>query len=181
MRDSGVHCAWGDPTSGLWEASGLVGHGHNPVWVPGGLRPFLWRHAGGALWASDQWYVPSPWPIGETESGFTNMIYACTLRLMISCLSSCVCLVCLPLRCVCAQAYSVCYLWLVLFVFMYLPYTYGYTCAVYVHILWVLYVKARWVEASRPGKWLLCSAHPGSKIKPWSRVCETSLGENRKL
>ncbi len=50
--NSRVHCPGGYSSSGIWEAGGLVGDGHHPVWVPGGLCAVLWRHSRGAVWTS---------------------------------------------------------------------------------------------------------------------------------
>ena len=48
--------ARGDPAAGLRQAGRLVGHGHHPLRVPGGRRPVLWRHAGGAIRAhAERW------------------------------------------------------------------------------------------------------------------------------
>lgn len=47
---SGVYRSRGDPEAGLWEACRLVGYGHHPVWVLGGLCAFLWRHSRGVVW-----------------------------------------------------------------------------------------------------------------------------------
>lgn len=52
LWDSRVHRPWGDSSSGLREAGGLVGHGYHPVWVPGGLCAILWRHSRRAFWTS---------------------------------------------------------------------------------------------------------------------------------
>jgi len=52
---SGVHRPRSHPHTGLREARRLVGHGHHPLRVPGGLRPLLRRHPRGALWTGHQW------------------------------------------------------------------------------------------------------------------------------
>lgn len=49
VRNAGVHRPGGDPETRLRQAGGLVGHGHHPLRVPGGLRPVFRRHARGAV------------------------------------------------------------------------------------------------------------------------------------
>lgn len=61
---SRVHCTRGDPQAGLREASGLVGDGDHPLWIPGRLCAILWRHNWRAFWTSCQWWVPE-WDINH--------------------------------------------------------------------------------------------------------------------
>lgn len=54
---SRVHCPRGDPQTRVWEASGLVGNGDHPLWIPGWLCSIFWRHTWRAFWTSCQWWA----------------------------------------------------------------------------------------------------------------------------
>ncbi len=54
---TGVYRPGGHSQAGLWETSGLVGHGHHPIRIPGGLRAVLRRHTWRALWSGDHRWV----------------------------------------------------------------------------------------------------------------------------
>jgi len=54
LWNSWVYRPRGYSSSRLWEASGLVGNGNHPVWIPGRLCSVFWRHHWRAFWTSCQ-------------------------------------------------------------------------------------------------------------------------------
>lgn len=54
---TGVHRTRSDSPAGLWETCWLVGHGHHPIRVPGGMCPVLRWHTGKAVRTGGQRWV----------------------------------------------------------------------------------------------------------------------------
>lgn len=88
MWDSWIHCSRSDPEARLWEACGLVGNGHHPLWVSGGLCTILWRHSRRVVRPGHQrsvtfWIPVMQYILASCSKSFSRCRLCCVISILL--------------------------------------------------------------------------------------------------